>query len=202
MNTLDHIIKKYGIFTDYIEIPGIGRNDLADLIKELDCKIAVEIGVASGDYSEVIMQTNPTLEMYGVDPYESYEGYHDYKLRSTFNKMEQSAHDKLDKYTTYKFIKGYSVQVAKDFADKSIDFIYIDGNHSGEAVKEDIEAWIPKLKPGGIMAGHDFTGRWPSLKKAVINYCQQTNRQLFVLGMERKDLGVYRDTSRSWFFVV
>lgn len=202
MNTLSHILHKYNIKTSYIEIPNVGRNDLADLFHELAFKRGVEIGVASGDYSQVIMEKNPTIEMYGVDPYERYEGYKDYQLRSTFDKMESSAQSKLWRFPSYKFIKKFSVDASRDFEDNSLDFVYIDGNHSGEAVKEDIEAWISKVKPGGIMAGHDFTGRWPSLRQEVIKYCKNTHRPLFVLGMERKDLGLYRDTSRSWMFVV
>ena len=51
MNTLDHIIKKHNIKTDYIEIPNVGRDKLAVLCKELGYKKGVEIGVASGGYS-------------------------------------------------------------------------------------------------------------------------------------------------------
>lgn len=200
--TLDYIIKKFGIFTDYIEIPNVGRDDLASLFKELEFERGVEVGVASGEYSEIIMQASPEMYLQGVDPYQKYEGYHDYKLRSTFDKMETEAHDRLDKYENYMFVKKFSVDAAEEVMDGYLDFVYLDGNHSGEAVKEDIETWVPKIREGGIISGHDFTGRWPSLKKAVVKYCQENDKQLFILGMENNDLGIYRDTSRSWFFIV
>jgi len=40
--------------------------------------------------------------------------------------------------------------------DASLDFCFIDGDHRYEAVKEDIIAWTPKLRKGGILSGHDY----------------------------------------------
>lgn len=48
-----------------------------------------------------------------------------------------------------------SSEAAKQFADQSCDLIFIDADHSYEAVKRDVLAWYPKLKPEGILAGHD-----------------------------------------------
>jgi predicted O-methyltransferase YrrM len=41
-------------------------------------------------------------------------------------------------------------------ADQSLDMVFIDADHSEAAVREDIEGWLPKVKPGGIIAGHDY----------------------------------------------
>lgn len=49
-----------------------------------------------------------------------------------------------------------SVEAAKEFLDGALDFVFIDANHSYAAVKEDIEAWLPKLKPGALLSGHDY----------------------------------------------
>jgi predicted O-methyltransferase YrrM len=58
-----------------------------------------------------------------------------------------------DKYSK---VVGDSAKSAEKFADKSIDFCFIDGNHTYDFVKKDIQAWIPKVKTGGIIAGHDI----------------------------------------------
>ena len=42
------------------------------------------------------------------------------------------------------------------FEDASIDFVYIDARHTYDAVMEDLEAWWPKVRPGGIVAGEDY----------------------------------------------
>jgi hypothetical protein len=53
-------------------------------------------------------------------------------------------------------IRSLSNQSVSLFEDESLDFIYIDGNHSYESVKEDMNIWFPKLKKGGLFAGHDY----------------------------------------------
>jgi hypothetical protein len=52
--------------------------------------------------------------------------------------------------------RGDSVQMATTYTDGSLDFVFIDGDHRYECVKADIEAWLPKMKIGGILAGHDY----------------------------------------------
>jgi hypothetical protein len=55
-----------------------------------------------------------------------------------------------------KDIKGCTWESASLFEDESVDFVFVDGDHSEEGVSRDIEAWWPKLKKTGIMAGHDY----------------------------------------------
>jgi predicted O-methyltransferase YrrM len=50
-----------------------------------------------------------------------------------------------------------SLEAVNFFADNSFDFVFIDGDHTYEGVKADIAAWSPKLKPTGMLAGHDYT---------------------------------------------
>ena len=53
--------------------------------------------------------------------------------------------------------RSYSVEAAKTFADGSLDWVYIDGMHTFEAVKADLEAYAAKVKVGGFILGHDYT---------------------------------------------
>jgi predicted O-methyltransferase YrrM len=61
-----------------------------------------------------------------------------------------------------------SAEVSKKFKDKTFDFIWLDGDHSGEGCAVDIEAWLPKVKPGGILAGHDYLFGNPNIKKDYV----------------------------------
>jgi hypothetical protein len=63
-------------------------------------------------------------------------------------------------------IRGDSVSVASQYADDSLDFVFIDGDHRYECVKADIEAWLPKMKSGSILAGHDY-GWCEDVRRAV-----------------------------------
>jgi predicted O-methyltransferase YrrM len=49
-----------------------------------------------------------------------------------------------------------SVEASKTFEDKSVDFVFIDAGHTYEEVVEDIKSWLPKVKKGGFIGGHDY----------------------------------------------
>lgn len=59
-----------------------------------------------------------------------------------------------------------SVAAAAQFEDDSLDFVFLDADHTYEGVKADILAWLPKVKPGGMLAGDDYN-YFPGVKKAV-----------------------------------
>jgi hypothetical protein len=50
----------------------------------------------------------------------------------------------------------YSKDAVALFPDEHFDWVYIDSNHTYEAVKEDLEMWLPKVKNGGYICGHDY----------------------------------------------
>jgi len=62
---------------------------------------------------------------------------------------------------------GNSFDRAKEFEDGSIDMVFIDANHTYEYVTRDIAAYLPKMKKGGIMAGHDYNEHHPGVMQAV-----------------------------------
>ena len=85
-------------------------------------------------------------------------------------------------HTTLLRKKG--VDAATQFEDESIDFVYIDGDHSYDFVKNDIAAWYPKVKQGGILSGHDYTpgnpqkGHIYGVIQAVTEFVEQYDLQL------------------------
>jgi len=63
-----------------------------------------------------------------------------------------------------------SMEAVHLFSDESVDFVFLDASHSYEDVKNDIIHWLPKVKRGGVLAGHDYyhdPNVWPDVKKAV-----------------------------------
>jgi hypothetical protein len=67
----------------------------------------------------------------------------------------------------FKDIKALSHEASTQFNDESCDVVFIDMEHTYNAVKNDIELWLPKVKVGGYLAGHDYTKGWDGVIKAV-----------------------------------
>jgi len=63
-------------------------------------------------------------------------------------------------------IKDYTTEAAKTIDDESLDFVFIDADHSYNGVMRDVQAWAPKVRKGGMVIGHDI--HFPTVKKAVI----------------------------------
>lgn len=89
-----------------------------------------------------------------------------------------------EKYKNINMIRKWSKDAAELFEDNSLDFVYIDGDHRPEFVKEDIELWWPKIKKGGIIAGHDY-GRgieedfdFTGLTEVVDKFAQSINQEI------------------------
>lgn len=136
-----------------------------ELIKHISKKypdgVGVEVGVQKGEYSKAILENWDCRKLYLVDPWEEYDEYsedwgaisqqgHEQNLEITKKNIEQYKNK-------VQIIKDYSVSAAELFNEKSLDFVYLDARHDKEGIKEDIEAWWPLIKEGGIIAGHDYT---------------------------------------------
>lgn len=209
--TQDYILNKFGLeFTDQtrmpIEIPDFGRDQMATVLAELGAKEIVEVGVCDGAYSKVLCEANPEATIYGVDPFVPHKGYRDYTRRSTIDAYHQKAFNTLAPYSNYQFIELFSMDAVKKFEDESLDAVYIDANHDFQNTTNDIVEWSKKLKPGGILYGHDYVKhKGPSLIHVyqVVNAFTDSYRirPWFLLGTNAIMPGQIRDKSRSWMWV-
>lgn len=211
IDTLDYILRKFdlpiGAYRKLpIEIPNFGRVQLADLLHELDFKTGVEVGVAWGWYSSVLMAANPQMQLDGVDPWFRQKGYRDYTRGATFEKLLDEAHSRLDQYHNFTFVRKTSMDAVEDYKDNSLDFVYIDADHSFKQVTDDIHEWLQKVRPGGIISGHDYaTSKGVArmhVKHVVPAYTRAWGiKPWFVLGNEANDEGLVRDRPRSWLWI-
>lgn len=212
---LDYIIKKYRLVYNEasplpIEIPNVGRNNIPEWLNELDFKTGVEVGVAAGEYGAILAKANPQMEFYGVDPWMPYEGGIDYMDKETFSKLYEKYRQVIAPFPNYKTMKEFSTDAVKKFEDNSLDFVYIDANHSEPFITQDITEWHKKVKVGGILSGHDYIRPANRGKKDfVCNVIEATHRftkesnisPWFVLGLQAKGNGMIRDATRSWMWV-
>lgn len=187
-----------------LEISNFGREQLAEMLCDLGAKTAVEVGVAAGEYSEVLCRANPQMKVYGVDPWLPYKGYKDYVRKSTFNQLRAKALERLAPYPNWQAIEQMSDMAARRFKPHSLDFVYIDANHAEPWISLDLRTWWPKLRDGGIMAGHDYvrTADYPNdTVEAVHAFAGELGLVLFALGTKAINPGEVRDRPRSWMLI-
>ncbi len=162
MDTLKFIQSRYQIADFDQEIPIKLNSDrfkeLPKLFRKLGFKVGAEIGVSTGRYSKVLHRSIPGLKLYCIDPWLAYDGYVEQNNEAgqiVLNGCMEVAKARLAPYNC-QFIKAFSTDAAKLIKDESLDFVFIDGNHSFEYVIEDIAQWSKKVRKGGIVSGHDF----------------------------------------------
>jgi predicted O-methyltransferase YrrM len=157
-------------------IKGFTRQSLAALFGELGFTRGAEIGVAEGKFSLVLCQNIPNLQLYCVDLWDTYyRDAHKLKNREMQDWALEQAHEKLDPYHAV-FLREPSMDAVRKFKDNSLDFVYIDGDHSFDFAMEDLIGWSRKVRPGGIVSGHDayrFRGAGVVDAVSVYTHCHQ-----------------------------
>ena len=135
------------------------RNLLPHLLNEMNLTGAgVELGTFKGEFSKVILDSwGGTLYMVDVWRPLSIEEYDDQSNHENHSDAYSEAMKNTREHAERAHMIRSRGEVASNlFPDGSLDFVYIDANHTYEAVTEDIKIWYPKVKSGGILAGHDY----------------------------------------------
>lgn len=185
------------------EIPNVSRDDLPRFFIDLGFRVGAEIGVYKGEFSQKLAKSG--LSLYAIDPWMAYVG--------TTQRRQDKLHDETKKllspYPNCTVVRKASMEALDDFKDNSLDFVYIDANHEFRYVAEDIAEWTKKVKPGGIVSGHDYfytkTGTGEAnwhvayVLKAYIGAFGIPN--WYLLGRKESVPGEKRDKWRSWMFV-
>lgn len=147
-------------------------------------KSAAEIGVWRGHSSIGFLRLLPSLEKFIlVDSWTQYPDYTtsgDNKAHTFLLQDKLICEDRVYFFNNkIEILPQLSLEAASKIADRSLDFIFIDANHSYEYVKQDILVWRPKVKQGGLLAGHDIDlPNFPGVRKAV----EETIRGNWYLG--------------------
>ena len=138
----------------------IRENFFASMIDKSGFKIGVEIGVDVGDFSHKLLSKCQLDRLYGIDCWSDgfgsdfRPGFYAQAGCDRYSRCRIALNEFVNNGRSH-LIKGKSVDVATKFDDSCFDFVYIDGDHSMEMLF-DLYAWTPKVKLGGVIAGHDF----------------------------------------------
>tara|TARA_R110000803_G_scaffold27700_1_gene64585 strand:+ start:845 stop:1366 length:522 start_codon:yes stop_codon:yes gene_type:complete len=130
------------------------RENIIDIVEASSKKVA-EIGVEYGGFTSSYY--NDDIDIHLIDMWET-EG-NDYYFSERKGQVERGYQKILQLYgdkNNVTIVKSKSDKASELYDDEYFDYIYIDADHSYEGVKKDIQLWYPKVKKGGIMAGHDF----------------------------------------------
>jgi hypothetical protein len=122
-----------------------------------------EIGVFAGDLSMRLLQ-RADLHLVMVDPWsgDGVDMIDKQDFHADLTQKQQDAYYQMAKNRTVfagervKIIRMPSLEAVKEIPDGYLDFVFIDADHAYESVKADIRAWVPKLRPGGLLCGHDY----------------------------------------------
>ncbi len=140
-----------------------------------------EIGTYRGENALYILEKLNIKKIYLIDPWEKYPGYNEYdkdKLRRYFLETKKRLRKYSDKIV---YMMNLSKDASKEISEK-LDFVYVDGNHDYEYVKEDMELYWNKLAKGGILAGHDIS--WPGVGKAFCEFVEKKGLEPNIANMD------------------
>jgi len=188
------------------EIPDCSRNDLPEFFKEMGYKAGAEIGVYKGNYTKVLAKSG--LQIYGIDPWRAYGDVgvisQDQEELDIYYENSQRL---LAPYPNVVVIRKTSMEALKDFENKSLDFVYIDGNHHFKYITEDICEWTKKVRKGGVISGHDYYFFANTCLGGHVPYVVQAYtraygiKNWYVLGRKEYRKAEKRDTYRSWLWL-
>lgn len=167
----DHKIFGYSRYINFYNVVVEHAQDDAVFVE-----VGSFLGQSTAALAQLIRNSKKNIKLYAVDLFElsdfSDEPHaqviqeHGGDFYAAFKHNLQSS-NVLDSVTP---IKASSLEAASQFEDRSISFLMIDASHKYSDVVDDIEAWYPKVKLGGIIAGDDYD--WGSVKSAVMDTCK------------------------------
>lgn len=147
---------KDGVKIDYHLQPNYEKELFIDAIKDRllnaeNTKLhACEIGVLNAETSLFFLEKFQNLTLVGIDPLipDSMES----SLIGDIKIIEENTESYKSRW---KFYQDYSFNIDSQFENESFDFIFIDGDHTYDAVLEDFKMYLPKVKKGGLVFVHD-----------------------------------------------
>jgi hypothetical protein len=135
--------------------------------------LGAEIGVYQGNLSRLLLENIPDLTLYMIDSWADDTYKDNPKLHEIYDLQYQQNYEKaLAVSNNYEnrsqIIIASSLKTANTFYPDMFDFVFIDASHLYLDVKLDINLWLPKVKKGGYICGHDYGNEaWPGVKQAV-----------------------------------
>jgi hypothetical protein len=163
----------YSRVLDFIYSKGWGIYDCffttEQLIRKHGLKTGVELGVSQGFHAQHLLEAFDDFELVGVDAYRHVRrgGGYDHVSEPQFEDACRKARGYLVPTGRWRLMRMLTSEAAKVFRGP-VDFLFVDADHSYESAREDLRDWFAFVRPGGIVAGHDYgQPLWPGVQRAV-----------------------------------
>jgi hypothetical protein len=143
---------------------------IIDHVRRYGFERGAEIGLLKGKTYRKVLEACPDVFLIGVDQWRQLPESRA-ECAETYQRFDMPACEQMCRDIAAEFegraeiIKGESVRAARQVEDESLDFVFLDAGHTEDAVLADIEAWAPKVKPEGLIMGHDWW--FPSVMRAL-----------------------------------
>jgi len=186
-----------------IKISKFGRIELYKMFNEMKFKVGCEVGVMEGANAKEMFKAIPDLKLHLVDPWIDYVGQRKKRGNGLLSKALKRTKKRVEGYNA-ELMQMFSDQAARIIPNESLDFVYIDANHQFDYTIMDIVLWLPKIKIGGIISGHDYyqnPRRGMEVKNAVNAYIKQHKIHPLYLTDNLKKPYHKGDNKSSWFWV-
>jgi len=133
--------------------------------------VGIEIGTSCAESTYLLLDKCPNIKkLITIDPYKQFEDWIGTITQENLDKQKEVASNNLKGFgDRVEMWTMTSDKAAKKFKPESMDFIFVDGDHSYEGVKKDCETYYPFLKKGGFFCGHDY-GFLPDVKRGIDDF--------------------------------
>jgi hypothetical protein len=168
---------------------------VAKFINENNIKSCAEIGIGYGLHAKNILENSKIEKLYLIDPMRPYGDVfsNDITKNGGFEALIVQIKNKLLPFTDrYTFFRKPSLEVTEnEIPNESLDLVFIDGDHSYDAVCKDLRFWWNKINVGGYILGDDYTQVHRGTIKAVDEFTKEYNLEMNILHKEGSTHPIY-----------
>jgi len=158
---------------------GIYYGVFSKVINDNNFKRCAEVGIGYGFHAKQILDNTNVDKLYLIDPMRYYPNdafATDVINNGGFEDLVIHIKQHLSKHDNYTWYRKPSITITnEEILDESLDAIFIDADHSYNAVKEDLNFWWKKLRKGGHLLGDDYNSCHPGTTKAVDEFAKNNN---------------------------
>lgn len=133
-----------------------GFKEFCEYLTQYNIKNIIEIGAYIGESTELFKEFLGEVNIITIDPFFDLPDENDLLNKADFSKIEDAFNKRMFTRNNYAKLKFTSDDAFQFLKTQFFDLIYIDGLHTYEQVCKDIDNYLPLLKPGGLITGHDY----------------------------------------------